>query len=222
MAAHEKNSSNFALVKLKKFWSAEWGGKLFFCHGSKHSKGTVIMFNPSLDVEIIECTTSLKGLITRLEARIDDTKFIFVNIYAPNGLAQQMKVFEGLRSKLVKYANESIIVGGDFNCALTPMDMGGGCPIEKKGAVVQAISNLCRILDLKDAWRYFHPKETLFTWHHKSLKTHCRSDYFLVSGGIINQIQECKILPVSFSDHAAVSFLFFQGVRKARTSFFQI
>ena len=91
---------------------------MFFCHGSKHSKGTVIMFNPSLDVEIIECTTSEKGLIITLEARTDDTNFIFVNIYAPNGLAQQMKFFEGLRSKLVKYANESIIVGGDFNCTL--------------------------------------------------------------------------------------------------------
>ena len=53
-----------------------------------------------------------------------------------------------------------------------------------------------------------HPNESLFTWHRKSLKIHCRSDYFLVSNGIINQIQECKIIPVSFSDHVAVSFSF--------------
>ena len=62
-----------------------------------------------------------------------------------------MKFFDGLKSKLVKYANESIFVGGDFNCTLTPSDRRGGCPVEKKGAVVQAICNLCRILDLKDA-----------------------------------------------------------------------
>ena len=30
----------------------------------------------------------------------------------------------------------------------------------------------------------------------------------MVSTGIINQIKECKIIPVSFSDHAAVSFSF--------------
>ena len=123
---------------------------MFFCHGSKHSKGTVIMFNPSLDVEIIECTTSEKGRTIILEARFDDTKFIFVNIYAPNDLTQQVKFFDSLKSKLVKFANESIIVGGDFNCALTPSDKKGGYPIEKKGA---AISNICRILELKDAWR---------------------------------------------------------------------
>ena len=160
---------------------------MFFCNGSKHSKGTVIMLNPSLDVEIIECTTSEKGRIIILEARIDDAKLIFVNIYAPKDLAQEVKFFDGIKSKLVKYANESIIVGGDFNCAITPSDKKGGCPVEKKGAVVQAISNLCRILHLKDAWRCLHPNESLFTWHHKALKILCRLDYFLVSGGIINQ-----------------------------------
>jgi len=210
-------------VKLKNSGQQSGAAKCFFCHGSKHSKGTVIMFNPSLDVEIIECTTSEKGRTIILEARFDDTKFIFVNIYAPNDLTQQVKFFDSLKSKLVKYANESIIVGGDFNCALTPSDKKGGCPVEKKGAVVQAISNLCKILDLKDAWRYIHPNESLFTWHHKSSKIQCRLDYFLVSSGIINQIQKCKITPVSFADHAAVYFsFFFQGLRKARNRIFQI
>jgi len=106
------------------------------------------MFNPSLDAEIIECTTSEKGRIIILEAWFDDTKFIFVNIYAPNDLAQQLNFFYSLKSKLVKYANENIVVG-DFNCAHTPSDKRGACPVEKKGAVVLAICNLCRIRDLR-------------------------------------------------------------------------
>jgi len=36
-----------------------------------------------------------------LEARFDDTKFIFVNTYAPNDLSQQVKFFVSLKSKLV-------------------------------------------------------------------------------------------------------------------------
>ncbi len=155
--------------EIEKLWSAEWGGKTFFCHGSKHSKGTVIMFNPSLDAEIIECTMSGKGRAIILEVRIDNTTFVFVNIYTLNDLAQQVKFFDNLKGLLVKYANENIIVGGDFNCALTSSDKSGGCSGGKKEAVVQvvqAICNLCGILDLKDAWRYMHPNETLFTWHH--------------------------------------------------------
>ena len=72
------------------------------------------MFYASLDVEIIKCTTSEKCRIITLKARIDDAEFIFVNIYVPNDLAQQVKCFDGLESKLVKYANKSIIVGGDY------------------------------------------------------------------------------------------------------------
>jgi len=36
----------------EKIWSAEWGGKIVYCHGTKHSSGTLIMFNPSLDIEV--------------------------------------------------------------------------------------------------------------------------------------------------------------------------
>jgi len=36
----------YSSSEIEKLWSAEWGGKTLFCHGSKDSKGTVIMFNP--------------------------------------------------------------------------------------------------------------------------------------------------------------------------------
>ena len=29
-------------------WSAEWGGKIYFIHGSKHSKGVAILCDPKL------------------------------------------------------------------------------------------------------------------------------------------------------------------------------
>ena len=33
-------------------WSAEWGGKVVFCHGTKNSCGTLVLFHPSLDVDV--------------------------------------------------------------------------------------------------------------------------------------------------------------------------
>ena len=33
----------YSSSEIEKLRSAGWGGKMFFCHGSKHSKGTVIM-----------------------------------------------------------------------------------------------------------------------------------------------------------------------------------
>ena len=35
-------------------WSDEWGGTCIFAHGSKHSKGTMMMFKPGFDIEIVE------------------------------------------------------------------------------------------------------------------------------------------------------------------------
>ena len=31
----------------EKVWSAEWGGKILFLHGSSHSRGICILLNPS-------------------------------------------------------------------------------------------------------------------------------------------------------------------------------
>ena len=69
---------------LEKLLSAEWGRKIVYCHGTNHSSGTLIMFNPSLDIEVENWEVNQKGRQIVLRARIDDVIFIFVNIYAPN------------------------------------------------------------------------------------------------------------------------------------------
>jgi len=52
------------------------------------------MSNQSVDIEITEWTISEKRQIILLEAQFDDTKFIFLHIYAPFDLAQQVKFFD--------------------------------------------------------------------------------------------------------------------------------
>ena len=32
------------------FWKNEWGGEMFFSHGTRHSKGTCISLNPLLKI----------------------------------------------------------------------------------------------------------------------------------------------------------------------------
>ena len=68
------------------------------------------MFNPSLDVEIIEYTVSQKGRLIILEAQIDNTTYVFVNIYAQNVLAQQVNFFNNLKCKLSRYVNEILLL----------------------------------------------------------------------------------------------------------------
>ena len=88
---------------------------MFYSHGTKHSSGTLILLNPSLDVEMENYETDQKGGLIILRAKIDEFRFIFINFYAPNDQKMQLEFFETLKLRLRKYADENIIIGGDLN-----------------------------------------------------------------------------------------------------------
>ena len=70
-------------------WSAEWGGKAFFSHGTSNSKGAMILINPKLDCKIEKCISDENGRYIILDVSVEDSRLILVNIYAPNDLNQQ-------------------------------------------------------------------------------------------------------------------------------------
>ena len=49
--------------KDKLAWKNEWGGDLFFSHGSNHSKGVYILVNPSVVVNIENSYKDIDGWI---------------------------------------------------------------------------------------------------------------------------------------------------------------
>ena len=51
-----------------------------------------------------------------------------MNIYAPNDANQQVTFFKELENELEDFAQENIIITGDFNCALSENDKKGGNP----------------------------------------------------------------------------------------------
>ena len=42
----------FSVKENEKQWTTEWGGQILYSHGSPHSKGVMILFNPKLSIEI--------------------------------------------------------------------------------------------------------------------------------------------------------------------------
>ena len=36
------------------FWKKEWGGEIFFSHGTCHSKGVCILFDPSIEANNVK------------------------------------------------------------------------------------------------------------------------------------------------------------------------
>ena len=73
------------------------------------------------------------------------------------------KIFTKLSNNLRPYSDKQIIMGGDFNCALTGANKTGGNSVDTKKTVLQEINNKCNILKLQDIWRYLYPNQSQYT-----------------------------------------------------------
>ena len=186
-------------------WENERGGKVFFSHGTSHSKGVMILIYPSLDLKVEKCISDQKARFIILKLLRDNTPLVLVYVYAPNDANQQVNFFTKLNHQLQEFALESIIIGGDFNCPLSQKDKTGGNPATRKASVIKQIENLCDSYNLCEIWRSTNPNLSRFTWRNKSLKIQSRLDYFLISKEFCALTKKCEILWAPESDHSAVS-----------------
>ena len=181
----------YSSTEQEKVWSNDWGSKVYFCHGSKHSKEVAILFNPRLKVLVENQICCKNGRILILQFSIDDQEFICANIYAPDNDNAQIIFFKQLRSLLEQFPSDNIIVGGDFNCPLSKTDKEGGRDVSSRRNVASEIEQLMCIFDLDDVWRTLHPEEKQYTWRTSDLKIKCRLDYWLIARQL-SQKSPCK------------------------------
>ena len=54
----------------KAIWEAEWGGKIFYSYGTKHSKGVMILLNPKSDIEVESFEENKCGRLIILDTKV--------------------------------------------------------------------------------------------------------------------------------------------------------
>ena len=69
---------------IENVWRAEWGGDIFYPHGSKHSRGIMTLMRPTVKVKNINTTCDWNGRVLVVNLAIQDEEFCLANIYAPN------------------------------------------------------------------------------------------------------------------------------------------
>ena len=196
---------SYCSKELEPIWENEWGGKAFFSHGTNHNKGAITLINPSVNFKVENVIPDKQVRFIILKLSLEEKVIVLVNIYAPNDVAQQVDFFKRLNQQLEEFAQDTTVIGGDFNCALTLNDKRGGKPVSKKSAVIQEINTLCDLYNLSDIWRSRNKEMQRFTWRTKSFKIQCRLDFFLVSQELIQLAKKCDIVHAPESDHSAVS-----------------
>ena len=99
----QQKATNFCLQETysqpddERIWSAEWGGKISFCHGTVHSKGVCILLNPNSTSNFNVIQTDPQGRILISKLKICEETFFIVNIYAPTDYRDQNEFIKILR-----------------------------------------------------------------------------------------------------------------------------
>ena len=103
----------------EKIWKREWGGDIFFSHGTSNSKGVAILIPSQVKHNFIchSIEDHDAGRILILNCTVECNNIIIVNLYAPtkDKSNAQNQFLEALKTKLECYSDKNIIIGGDFN-----------------------------------------------------------------------------------------------------------
>ena len=102
-----------------------------------------------MDCKIEKAIEDKDGRYIIADIFLNQIRIVLVNIYAPNDQTQQVLFFNRLlQQHLEPFADEHIVVGGDFNRALTEKDKKGRHPLSKKAPVIKDINQLCDAYNL--------------------------------------------------------------------------
>jgi len=193
--------------EVEHIWANQWGGRVFFAHGSNHSRGVMILLKNGLDCEVEEKHADLDGRYIILKASVQDVSFMLINIYAPNQESQQIRFYKDLFQLLQNegiHNDCKIIMGGDFNIIMqTSLDKQGG-NIALKEKSLEQVDKIMSDLDLQDIWRVKNPDRKRYTWRQNRPRIQCRLDYWIISDQLHDSVDNVDILPSIRSDHSAI------------------
>ena len=182
-------------------WSNKWGGKILYSHCDSKSKGTAILFNPSLQCKIFKTTTDTEGRYVICDCEIQGAKLLLVNIYAPN--ADEPEFFFKVFNEMGTHNHANRIVGGDFNLVLD--ENVDSCNRKNNNSKAQkSLLALSEESMLIDTWRHLNPKSFQFTWHRRKPDVYARLDYIMVNYNLISSVKSCKHIPSYKTDHNTV------------------
>ena len=197
-----------SLERDENLWTKDWGNKIIFSHGTRHSSGVAILLDKKYDYNISEVKKDTNGRFLLVNIEINNENFILINVYAPtkDNCKEQKQFFEYVNDKLEDYTGCNIIIGGDFNVCLNPnLDKQGGAKV-KQSARAKQIYEIAETNDLIDVWRTFNEDKRRFTWRSftKNGRVSSRLDFWLISSHLMFDVENTLIEPSIKTDHSLI------------------
>ena len=183
-------------------WKDEWEGKSSWTTFSNDKAGVAFLFNPRLDVQILEKKTDLNGRVLCLMVQIENHTCQLVNIYGPNpvNLQESEHFFREIDTYIAQ--NTPPILFGDFNMVEDIIkDRRGGTPKNRHKYGHKTLKELTEGFDLIDIWRTLNPHRRIFTWHRADEQVHSRLDRIYLPSSYKVDVSSAFIQHFVWSDH---------------------
>ena len=193
-------------------WRREWGGDIYFCHGTNNSRGVVTLIPKRLDITVNNCVKDESGRLLILDITYAELNMVLVNIYAPRkeNKNDQLAFIDTVGNTLSEYIDKNLVLGGDFNVCLEPsIDKSGGNILDKT-QYAEKIESLKEEYNIGDIWRIRNPDLKRYTWRSRTRNGYVqtRLDFWLVSNHMMYDIVSTDIKPSIKSDHSLISIMF--------------
>ena len=190
--------------KDERVWKNEWGGDVFFPHGSNHAKGVYILVNPSIVVNVENSYKDIDGRIIAIDVICNGVNLSICNVYAPTSCQFQGKFLQILNEFMTSNVNiTQLIIGGDWNATLECIDKRGGTrwkPTDYRNGIISMMEEL----DLIDIFRKLKPHIKSFSYESKFLKVKSRLDYFLIAKHLTQHVHNVETKTATTPDHKAI------------------
>ena len=124
-----------------------------------------------------------------IKGSIQEEDITIINIYASNIGAPQY-----IRQMLTSIKDEidsNIIIVGEFNTSLTPMDRLSRQKINKE---TKPLNDTINQIDLMDIYRSFHPKTADYTFFSRAHGTFSRIDHNLDHKSSLGKLKKTEII----------------------------
>ena len=207
-------------ISNEKFWGSQWGGHCWFSSFSSNSRGVGILIKANHKISINSISRDPEGRFLILDIVIDGFHVILVNLYGPNN--DDPEFYFDVFSKLDNFDSSRMLIAGDLNVALGPLDYRGSCLEHKNISSRKALLSLMDEFNLIDLWRNEHPTLRAYSRHQRNPPVLSRLDYVLVSSNLADNIKNSEIVCGIKSDHSIVSCKIFPNDHPKGKSYWKL
>ena len=167
--------------------------KIFHANGNQKKAGVANLISDKIHFKIKTITRDKERHNIMIKGSIQEEDTTIVNTYAPNlGVPEYIRqMLTAIKGKI----NSNIIIVGDFNTPLSPMDRSSKLKVNKE---TQALNDTLNKMDLIDIYRTFHPKTTEYTFFLSDHGTFSRIDHILGHKSSLGTFEKIEIVSSIF------------------------